>query len=429
MEIEAILYQLSKAGAPQDVLNSWMEGEMYSENYKLSIALDEYAVNMFPGKLSELTQSKEQDFISYFRSEKLFFFDNRMLNEMITHSPDTVDLTIDHVVFLDTNYASYIQEFVKSGGIVKSESHIIDKTIHTLLRNDFDFDYMFYILENYRNEMADETRTFNDAINEHGYIHDNLTQLELFKNIDRKKYFDENVLVFNITETQAKEKVNDIVSKVYQSTEGLHQLNEIIAIHNQMTLFLIGVLKIQFKSNVNAKKKLQELFEYVDETVGLYFDREMMIAHKYFKNRQDVTVFHKINKGRHQGKLLKKIQNTAWDFMAPRIMEIFIKTTSVDRYLVPFFLSRDNGLKELLSLYDVKGVLQDESNGAVLPFSSIINADYYEEEEISIPFEEFFSAESQVRRNQLYETNKKNNFDNIEKELAELKTILEDTKK
>jgi hypothetical protein len=111
---------------------------------------------------------------------------------------------------------------------------------------------------------------------------------------------------------------------------------------------------------------MDEYFKYVNKVVGAYFDREAIIAHKYFNDRKSLAILEKIKKGSSKVGLLKKLDNIAWDMAAPRFMEKLILAGGEGRYFIPMFLTFDAGLRELLGHYELPSVfrLPSQSNYA-----------------------------------------------------------------
>ncbi|MGN9867252.1 hypothetical protein [Bacillus swezeyi] len=421
--IRKVLYFLSKAETPKEVFLVWSKYKEELKYYKLSINLNYYNKNLFPDGLRDLVKGKDQDFISYYQTGKLYYMDNELLNEMLKDPNSCVKFPIDYSVMLDTNYASYIPYFLKNKGSAVFEKESIYKTIDTLLRNEFQYDYTFYLIENYNNIILKEGGIFNSSIKSHRQMYENLINLELFKSINNEKYCKQNILDFQITEFEAMQRVDDLIYKLYKTTDGKSALKLFLNMHKNLILLLIGIFKIQFNTKENAKNKMKKLFDYTENIVGTYYEREMIIAYKYFKNPKSVSMFNKINKGGDQKKLFRKIENIAWDFMVPRVMEYFSNITTEGRYFIPFFLSHDNNLRELLSLFNIKGIIQDIRNNNLIPFPKILNMEFFEREGFKVDIS-FFSQESQYKRKLLYERNIKNNFKVLQDEFVKLVNIM-----
>lgn len=420
----SVIYDLAKSDNPSDVYSAWESLGNESQNFKAIIALNNYDKNLFPGNLKNLVSSNDTDFVSYFQSEKLYFIDDELIKEMIVKKPKNVNFPVDYSITFDTNYASYIHHFVENTNSPNMNNSVF-LTIHTLLQGNFHFDYVFYLIENYKNVVLNDGGDFCSNNKNHLHLYRNLVNLELFKSIDNKKYSTTNEIVYQISEYEAFQNVDSLIYYYYKSTEGKEMLDYFVLAHKQMVLFLIGVLKIHFGSNVNAKKKLIKLFSFMNEVVGVYLDREMIVAYKYFKKSTDLKIFNKIHKGGDQSKLFKKIENIAWDFIAPRVMENFISVSGEGRYFIPFFLSHDHGIRELLRLYSVKGVIIDNRNLKPISFTEITNVDYWESEKCNIDFDYFFSSECKRDRKSRFKNNIKTRYSIIEEEFKQLVDVME----
>lgn len=154
------------------------------------------------------------------------------------------------------------------------------------------------------------------------------------------------------------------------------------------------MVNIQLSSNKNAKNKMAEYFAFVNEVVGIFFERESIIAHQYFLDRKKVSILEKFHKGMPKDRLLKKLDNIAWDMAAPRFMENTIPSmskTGNGRYFIPMFVSFDVKLKELLSLYPIKGAIYSKTSGKLIPIPTINTFLYFEKNDCSKNLEYFFS--------------------------------------
>lgn len=215
----------------------------------------------------------------------------------------------------------------------------------------------------------------------------------------------------------------ELINDIYCSELGRTYLKEMSFKQKEMTLFLIGVFKIHFSSNKDAKKKIVELFDYMDKKVGVYFDREALVAYKYFKKPGKISIFRKIQRNMNTSKLLSTIDNISWDFTAPRFMEYYMRFGGEGKFFIPFILTHDVGLKEIIKLFNVKGVLSDELNGFI-PIPSINTKEYYESENCKINSDFYFSEEKKEQREITINKNREEIDTIIAEECNELITIL-----
>lgn len=419
MELEKLLFLLSKAEQPNHILFSLNIYGITSRKFKTIVALENYDKDIIPNQLSNLAKSDAHDFVSYFSSENLFFVDEKLLEEI--NDGKSVDFPLDYSIMVDSNYASYIHRFINADTIDFNNN--VFTTISILLKERFNYDYWFYLLENYKDTSLHMEFDLQIFIKEHQDLHSNLVSLELFKSINIDEFKDSNRIIYTISKEQAVNNANKLIEDLYCSESGKEFLNQFIFIQKQMTLILIGILKINFKSGKNAAKKVSELFEYMNEIVGAYFDREMILAHKYFNKPGGFRIFSKIQKRGKTSDLLKKIENISWDFIVPRVMEYFMKNVGEGRFYLPFFLSHDRGLKDIMDLYKVKGVFFNEEIGP-LPLTSETNVEYFEKEGCTIDFEFYFSNENKQKRARILKRNRQSVEELIQKEFQELVEIL-----
>lgn len=417
--MEELLYYLSIARTPFDVVNSWSNKEGNFSNPKAIVCLENYDNNFLPKEFINATFSEDNDFIPYFQSESLYFIDDEIFNTIF--SKGGIDIPIDYSVMFDSNYASYIPLFVDNN--MSSFNNEVFQTIALLLRGDFQYDYHFYILENSKNLDLDKEFDIDYFKEMHNDIFKNIISLELFKSIDSKLFKEEGKIKYTLTLEEAEYNVEDFIKKLFCSSIGKDYLKYVTFIQKLMTLFLIGVFKIHFSSNKDAKKKIVELFDFMDKKVGIYFEREALVAYKYFKQPGKITIFRKIQRNMNTSKILSTIDNISWDFTAPRFMEYYMRVGGEGKFFIPFFLTHDIGLKETIKLFNVKGVVSDELNGFI-PIPSVNTKEYYESENCKIDFEFYFSKEKKKQREITINKNREEIDTIITEECNELITIL-----
>lgn len=415
MSIGEILYELTEAKEPFEVLNVWTKYNHILKDYKLIFNIEKYN-NIFPPNLLNSIEAKDTDLISYFSTGSLLFVDNENIEQMIIN--DTVDIKWDYSIMLDTNYTSYIDDFINKK--MKFNLENVYKTLDILLQEDFNYDYTFYLIENYANIFESGSKMYSIKHAGHIELYKNLLSLEMFKNIDSAEYKKEKNLIYQLEESEAHIRTSALITNIMENE---NSLESILDSHKAMTLFLIGIWKIQFESKSSAKNKIKKLMDFVTQKVGIYFEREFIIAFKYFEKNNSISMLNKINRGGKHNGLRDKIENIAWDFMIPRIMEMHM-ANGKSNYFIPFISSHDKKLKELLKQFEVKGFLYHKDNFEFYPISSINTTEFFEEIGLFKEIMEFGKLETQLERRETFEGNKKEAFKNIENELKSLESIL-----
>ncbi|NJJ41405.1 hypothetical protein [Paenibacillus apii] len=412
---------LINAVDPNDVFKAWIM-MMNSDDRRAIVALDSYERSVNPDGIRDIIMTPDSNFIPYFVSDRLFFIENELIVEMFENSNKETNIKIDYSIMLDTNYSSYIDNFVRNKNWASMNNEQF-KTIDLLIKGDFQYDYLFYMIENYKNSFKlNDLEDENTRRNKRTKLYQNLASLELFKNIDKDEYIKKGVVKYEISQTEAYILTDQIFNGIFNSCNIDEMMNMFETLHKCMTLLLIGILKIRFDTRLSVQGKVHKLFEFTNNVLGIYYEREFIVAHKFFVKSTNVNILNKINKGMKPEKLFRLIENMAWDFSVPRIMEYFLKSGGVGRFFVPFFLTNDFNLRQLLNMFKVKGVIFDKTGGLFIPFPDFNSTNYFEEHNCDI--EMFFSDEAKEHRKRVYQANINNNFNNIKEEFEKLVDVL-----
>ncbi|MFI2858819.1 hypothetical protein ACH6EH_17070 [Paenibacillus sp. JSM ZJ436] len=415
------LYSLSIATNVSEVVETWVMMGESTEDKSSIISLDNYHRSVYPTELNKVINNADSHFIPYFETDKLYFIDDELLIETVKNGEKDTTFGLDYSIMLDTNYASYIHNFVSRD--YSTLNNEIFTTIDLLIRNNFNYDHIFYMIENYKNSFVNieggDEKTKRDKKTK---LYLNLVSLELFKSINREEYIKTGKLQYGITENEAQLQADQIFNGIFNSAYAQEGMDYFLRIQRYMVLFIIGVMQIKFESKTTVHKKVQKLFEFSTNIIGIYFDREFVIAHKYFTTQNDVKMLNKINKGMSPKKVLQFIENIAWDFSVPRIMERQLLHGGNGRYFIPFFLSNDQNLREILRLFKVKGIMYSKSNDFFVPFTKIITQEYFDAHKYNV--ETYFTEEALTRRAATYERNKDSLPQVIEREFNKLTEIM-----
>jgi hypothetical protein len=323
----------------------------------------------------------------------------------INHEPlIRPSLRIDYTVTFDTNFASYINRFVR-GESLKEQQDEFMHVINDVLDHDLNFDSSFYFVENIKKAHPialrikghgpDSPQMFWELLDE-GFRH-NIVSLELFRGVDCGHYRKTRELKFDVNIVEAVRKSVGFTHWFYASTEGQQLISDFFFTQKVILLQLLGILRVQFSSSRGARNKIKEFLELVQEKL-VYSDRETIVAHKYFKDRKMLPLLEKVNRGGVQRRLMEKIDNLAWDMTAPWWMERMAAFQDGGDYTVPFFLTFDQKLRQLIKCYPVKAVIIDRRSGGVLSIPELNTREYFVKEGCKDVITSFFSEENQRQR-------------------------------
>lgn len=377
-EVRACMYALSKAEDPSDAALAWALLQRKHSDLSAIVALNRYDNAVVPHAIKKYTDNQGVFLAPYFSSEKMYFLDDEIISEMFLSGE--FKFSIDYSLMFDTNVATYVNSLVRGdlrGNVYSKVVSLFDD----ILRDDLNFDHLFYMTENVKNILRlieYETLSkykFWRAL-EKGFRR-NLVSLQVFRSIDCQEYKRTSNPRPGFSFRQATRCAIDFAYDFYASDVGKDHILNFVLVQRMILLQLIGMLKIQLSSGKGAKYKMGEYFSYINNVVGAFFDRETIIAHKYFSDRKTLSVLEKIKKGCGKQGLLKKLDNIAWDMAAPRFMERLIIAGGEGRYFIPMFLTFDAGLRELLSHYSVKGAIFNKKSGAYAPIPEVNTREYF----------------------------------------------------
>lgn len=401
-EVQTCIALLTKAKTQDHAEFAWHS--MQSEHPSLAgmISLESYKRSAIPSLIKKYIKPPHDYLVPYFESENIFFLDDDILEKM--YEKNEIRFPIDYSLTLDTNIVSYINKLIRGEPLGNIQSKVIP-FIDELLHDDLNFDVNFYMIENVKNLINIINKDhkskliFWKSLNKK--FRENLVSSKIFISIDCKEYKKTCNPKPTITHTQAVRFAVNFAYDFYASKEGKHMILKYALLQRVMLLQIIGITRIQLSSKRSAKNKMMEYLEYVHNVIGTYFDRESIIAHKYFLNRNSVAIFKDIQKGMPSTRILKKLDNIAWDMIAPRIMENFILSmddSERGRYFVPMFVSFDKNLRELLSLFPVKGAIYNKKDGVLIPIPKINSMEYFESHGFKEEMERFHAPKIKHER-------------------------------
>lgn len=187
-------------------------------------------------------------------------------------------------------------------------------------------------------------------------------------------------------------------------------------IYKAIYCILLETVIIEFSTQSCLKKKLLSLFEFINNKLGVYLEREIAVCYGYLKKAYDIrnVFFKKIQINSHN--LLRSLRGMAWDLTHIRILEyltavdISMMNTLFFHYLVSF----DRGLRVILKYYPVDRILFYKTTPYIkfkYPLFDFIK-------EINIKSEWYKNIKS--RRVLLSNVNFDNLVDTLEKQLLDL---------
>lgn len=395
---------ISDAKSPEDVLKAWLTLQGQHPELNAITALPKYNRELTPRQRIIDSPVYKKYLVNYFTKDNIYFISDDIIKKTIEKKE--VKIPVDYTLAFDTNIASYINKVIQGRSLGKNQTEVIT-LLDQLLTDDVNFDHLFYLSENTKQVYTiafsathnEKPFTFWKKINKN--FRWNLVSLELFRNIDCKKYkasssAPETKISFRTAVNSCIRYVHDF----YISELGQARAKKNLMLQRTILLSLITVYRIQFSSKKQAKSKIEEYFKFIQSSIGIYLDREAIIAHKYFSNRKSVPFLNQVNLGILPKRFLKKLDNMAWDMAVPRFMEELVLSGGEGQFMTPFFLSFDKELKNMLNSFLIKSTVIDSRSGGLVPIAENNTFDYFQENGCDKIINWFFSpTESKQRRN------------------------------
>lgn len=432
-EVQICASILSEAKTPDDALIAWSSMQAKYPDLVGVVCLDSYRRSALPPSVKKYTNTPLNYLVPYFESEHIYFLEDDLLRDMFSSSE--VKFGVDYTLMLDTNIASYINKLVRGESLGGMQNKIIP-LIDEILHDDLNFDSLFYMVENVKNVInliGNEQKSkisFWRSLNKD--FRSNLVSLQIFRSIDCKEYKRTSNPKPIFTYRNAARRAINFTYDFYASETGKDYIIDFVLVQRLILLQLIGMVKVQLSSNRSASNKMGDYFNYIHEVVGAYFDRESIIAHKYFLDRNSIGILNKMQKGMPVSGLLKKLDNIAWDMAAPRFMEKLITsmtTASEGRYFIPMFVSFDNKLRELLSLFPVKGAIYSKSEGELIPLPKINTMEYFQLHGCGDYLKHLYSDPMKTERMSRPKPTRLSVHECIKREYRELRNVISPNKK
>lgn len=412
--LKNLVYDLINSNSLKELLFTAIKHQDILDEFEIITTAEDFKKTVDPFNIKDAFSKYSKYFAPYFPSNQLYFYNKSILTGML--SGREVSIAVDHTIMFDSNFSTYIHKFINDKSI-EGLSNDFYSIIGDIILGDWNFDFTFYLLESYKN-----IRGLNKPKNskEYSKIVENITSLELFKNINRNHYSTTGKIKFDISFEEAFKSASEICEIYYFNEKSITYLEHFYLTKQFVLLALIGMVNIKFKDKRSSENKMISYFEFVQSNIGINLDRETILAYEYFKNSANLYIMRKINKNIEKEKLLEMLDNIAWDFMIPRVMEFNMAVLPEGDFILPYFLSFDDGLIRLLNLLEPKGVVIDKKKLHTTPFRKTDYIKYFNNDKINENVNSVFNPDTDKTRTDTYDKTKNNIQKVIERELEKM---------
>ena len=339
-----IVQWLREASNPLDIRDFYKKNIdfMKKNNVKIIISSDNiHNAGIF---FDNLFAGYEKYFKSAFIGNNFIFYSPKIIAsyEITPKAP----IFIDRSIAIDTNVASIIGRCSKGNKIDNEQNEILRLLLNVISKEKITFDFLPYLIEN--------------------LCKDNVGIESILKNTD-------SIIKFSDNSAYLLNELHDFILKYKNDPNFKSDILE------YFSLFYLILLKIiYFNKKLDSEEdKVKALVDFMDNKIFLMLKRELIIAVEYFQKVKKLKFFNKANTD-DTNELLKTISNMAWDLTLCRIVlehNFTILPNKDADFFIPFFLTFDKGLSEIIDLYPLKAILYSGNDNYPMQAIPVIDLD------------------------------------------------------
>lgn len=386
MPLVNIIYELNQAELSQDYINVWNKYKDFLEENDADLIFTQN--NYTNPKLPKVDMfgSDTKRFKSLFQNNNFIFLNQKIISDMNEDKEPIIG--IDYTVSFDTQFASFIERYFTGRSIEQLEE--FENILYKLIDHDVNSDYIPYVFENIAKGESKEA------------IKSNIRHIINFFHLDKSSsYLLKNMKIKN--QVQCDLNYHDIVKNTIDKAD----YNELQGFQKQQEIMYIILMKIILinKERQSSKQKINELVNFMHNSIFTMFDRELTIAIKFYENQNELRFFNKVIN--INSKTLKHLSNMAWDLALVRLIEqsYAIKPKKEADFFLSYFLTFDEGLAQIMDCYPLKAMLMLNKTETLQVISSVDKTKQVEKYKL----EEYFSMEAHQFRNEKREKGKEKN--------------------
>ena len=291
------------------------------------------------------TLGRNARLLSLFADDGVFVLDKEIYREMFKgHQPQ---IPLEYVISFDTNTASYFRSFFR-GRISRIHDDILCLLRHFQVRLNFDiFPYLCENAHRFTNVCPQEV--FETVIATHRLADLDATAFTATGEL-RTKSSPEAI------HKAAEKEVEDFTRLL---GKGWDKELERRRAPVRAIILKMALLELEWPGRSNAIRKLRGLIEFMDKELNTLFLLLTIPAWEWFMDSDRATIFRKLQ--RNAPDLLKEVRNISWDiYHMLQVRERAIVPTPRATYVLPYFLTFDQGLADLFELCALRNCLIEE---------------------------------------------------------------------
>jgi predicted DNA-binding protein YlxM (UPF0122 family) len=336
---------------------------------------------------------------------KMVVLDEITYNEMEKYG--SANYLIDTCIALDTQTVSYLKNIFTSDA--KDIPDNLKSCIEYLIRNNINYDYSLYAIEN--------AAKLNSQVIE---TYENILACERFKCLDVDTYLNSGVISYTKTENELKMDADDVFYMMNKVNNDENLKEGMLMKCNSIKALLLKTICIQFLyPKKGLKFKITMLIDFINNELGYIGEREIALCYLYFSHDKRIQRFFKKIQPNNLKDILKDILGMAWDLTHLRHLEYLMANMQPlnARYELYSIITFDYGLQEVLETFPIKRCAL--YNGIFMPIFEVSLFELIKEVD---NLQEVFEKNKIKRHSVFKNVNFKKLVDKLENELINIMT-------
>lgn len=278
---------------------------------------------------------------SLLRGDEVVFLNKRIRRSMRIWG--SARFPLDHTISFDTQFISYFAD------LLRGRSHPLEPVVRHVLTfaavRHLNWDVSVFYQEN-------RQAIIENGVEGNAQLRRNLYAAEYLKALDEDHYLKTGKLRAHLSESRLWAEVKKRVE--FNRKQDLEWLD---AFHEPIYAALLKVASIEFAHRRgDVEKKILALLTFFQEELGTLMLRELVIASHFFERGTALGFFSRVQRGHKR--LLETLKNMAFDLQISRMQEVYMQVHFAQgQYLLPYFLTFDKHLIEVLDLYPLTACL------------------------------------------------------------------------
>ncbi len=339
------IHRLSEAKTFNEAVAVWMDHADELSGYMFVLSSPETAGGpLWPPRLDLAGKGHLR---SLFAHPRLWFVSHEIL-EAMTGPRGKVVLPIDYSIAFDTNAASYLRAMVEGSAVEVVQ--VFQQVLRQMAGRRFNWDLMPFFSERSADLQSGESKALEG-------IWRTVLAAERFATCDMERFAETG-------EIKPRLREQEIVAKAQEQLslwDSMLKAGIACSLREQHRLFYLMALKVallehQHPGRSEAERKMTAFITFLQKDVSAMFLNMLWAAGRYFQDGGGFRPFSKLASRGEQ--LLRNAANVAWDLHHVTMRRQFAGTIGRGgAFYVPYFLSFDGGLTDLIDGYPQRSCL------------------------------------------------------------------------